>query len=103
LRKTLRDSGATPAVIAGGVGQRPAHAAGSGVEEATAAPGDQREVQLTPAPGDGGPAEDVSPSVDDPSAKEVRAWAREVGHDVPARGKLPDDLIAAYKRAHGGW
>ncbi|WP_083924457.1 Lsr2 family DNA-binding protein [Nocardiopsis lucentensis] len=38
----------------------------------------------------------------EPSTAEVRAWAREHGYEVPARGKLPDDVVAAYKAAHEG-
>lgn len=34
-----------------------------------------------------------------PAPKDVRAWAAAEGIDVPARGKLPDDVIAAYQAA----
>lgn len=34
-----------------------------------------------------------------PSAKEVRAWAREQDIEVPSRGKIPDDVVAAYRAA----
>ena len=36
-----------------------------------------------------------------PPAKDVRAWARAEGLDVPARGPLPDELVAAYREARG--
>jgi hypothetical protein len=32
-----------------------------------------------------------------PTGKAVRAWARERGMSVPARGPLPDDVVAAYQ------
>jgi hypothetical protein len=32
----------------------------------------------------------------------VRAWARENGHKVNERGRIPGDLLAAYDAAHGG-
>lgn len=34
------------------------------------------------------------------NAKEVRAWARENGHDVPERGRIPADVREAYDSAH---
>jgi len=41
-----------------------------------------------------------SSSSDGPSAKEVREWARENGHDVPERGRIPADVREAYDSAH---
>lgn len=35
-----------------------------------------------------------------PSPKEVREWARENGHDVPDRGRIPADVREAYDAAH---
>lgn len=35
-----------------------------------------------------------------PSAREVREWARESGHDVPDRGRIPADVREAYDAAH---
>ena len=35
-----------------------------------------------------------------PSAKEVREWARENGHDVPERGRIPAEVREAYDAAH---
>lgn len=37
-----------------------------------------------------------------PPAKAVRAWAKEQGIEVPARGPLPDDVIERYVAAHQG-
>jgi len=34
-----------------------------------------------------------------PSARAVRAWARKHDLEVPARGKVPDELVAAYLAA----
>lgn len=31
---------------------------------------------------------------------EVRIWARENGHDVSDRGRVPNTVIAAYDKAH---
>lgn len=31
---------------------------------------------------------------------EIRRWARENGHDVPARGRVPNAAIDAYNAAH---
>lgn len=33
------------------------------------------------------------------SAKEIREWARENGHDVPERGRIPADVREAYEAA----
>lgn len=35
------------------------------------------------------------------SATDMRKWLREQGHDVPARGPLPQDAVDAYEAAHG--
>jgi|SRR5690606_31813694 hypothetical protein len=53
------------------------------VEQATAAPGEKREL-----------------SKPDPAV--VRAWAADNSIDVPARGKLPASVIADYLAAHQG-
>lgn len=34
------------------------------------------------------------------SAKEIREWARENGHDVPERGRIPGEVREAYESAH---
>lgn len=34
------------------------------------------------------------------SAKDVRAWARANGHDVPERGRIPADVRSAYDAAN---
>jgi hypothetical protein len=36
----------------------------------------------------------------DPSAKVIRAWARNNGHDVPLRGRIPAPAVEAYRAAH---
>jgi len=35
-----------------------------------------------------------------PDPKAVRAWARDHGHDVPARGRIPATILEAYSAAH---
>ncbi|VXC22194.1 histone-like nucleoid-structuring protein Lsr2 [Nocardioides sp. AX2bis] len=35
-----------------------------------------------------------------PAAKDVREWAREAGHEVPDRGRIPADVREAYDAAH---
>ena len=39
-------------------------------------------------------------SPDGASAKEIRDWARDNGHDVPDRGRVSADVRAAYDKAH---
>lgn len=34
------------------------------------------------------------------SAKEIREWARDNGHSVPERGRIPADVREAYDAAH---
>lgn len=34
-----------------------------------------------------------------PAPAEVRAWARENGHEVPDRGRIPAELVDAYREA----
>jgi len=46
------------------------------------------DSELAPADGSEGP-----------SARAVRAWAREHDLEVPARGRVPDELVAAYLAA----
>lgn len=36
-----------------------------------------------------------------PRPAEVRAWAKETGVEVPEKGKIPDDVVEAYKAAQG--
>jgi hypothetical protein len=52
--------------------------------------------------GEGETAAEVRPAsaAVKPTNKAVRAWARETGTPVPARGPLPDDVVAAYIAAH---
>lgn len=35
-----------------------------------------------------------------PAASEIRAWARENGHDVPERGRVSAEVREAYAAAH---
>lgn len=35
-----------------------------------------------------------------PSAKMIRAWAQENGHEVPERGRIPAEVREAYAAAH---
>lgn len=35
-----------------------------------------------------------------PTSKEIRAWASENGHEVPARGRIPAPALEAYHVAH---
>jgi len=32
---------------------------------------------------------------------EIRAWARDNGHKVNERGRIPGDIVAAYEKSHG--
>lgn len=46
------------------------------------------------------PEDDTPPPADPPAAKDVRAWAKEKGIEVPARGALPEAVVAQYVAAH---
>lgn len=39
-------------------------------------------------------------SSSDSPAKQVREWAKEQGIDVPARGRVPSDVLEKYNAAH---
>lgn len=41
-----------------------------------------------------------APEGDKADAKTVRAWARAEGIEVPAKGRIPDDVVSAYQDAH---
>jgi hypothetical protein len=51
------------------------------------------------SPPQGGPSTSATGEGLDP--KQVREWARSNGYDVPEVGRLNQDIIAAYKSAHG--
>lgn len=51
------------------------------VEQATAAPGERRNVQL-------------------PDNRAIREWAEANGYEVSPRGKLPAEVVEAYRLAH---
>ncbi len=36
----------------------------------------------------------------EPTTAEVREWARTRGYDVGERGRLPQDVLTAWNRAH---
>jgi hypothetical protein len=48
----------------------------------------------------GGEPQTGGPAEPDPSARELRAWARARGIDVPARGRLRPGILAAWRDAH---
>lgn len=55
-----------------------------------------------PEPQAAAPTSAPDPStVSDPPASKVRAWAREAGVDVPARGPIPAEVIDQYRAAVG--
>ncbi|HET7386063.1 MAG TPA: Lsr2 family protein [Nocardioidaceae bacterium] len=41
-----------------------------------------------------------SAAANGPTAAEIRAWARDNGHDVPDRGRVPAAVREAYLSAH---
>ena len=45
-------------------------------------------------------ASSSSSATDGPSAKEIRDWARQNGHDVPDRGRVSAEVREAYDAAH---
>ena len=36
------------------------------------------------------------------NARQIREWARSNGYDVPAKGRVPATVVAAYQEVHGG-
>jgi len=43
---------------------------------------------------------DLEPSAPKPPAKDVRAWAKDAGVDVPASGPIPAAVVEQYQAAH---
>jgi hypothetical protein len=60
----------------------------------------RRWQRLDAAPADPEPESDPDPVGDEPAAKDIRAWAKEQGIEVPARGKLAPELVEQLKAAH---
>lgn len=61
---------------------------------------DADTAEPEPEPDDG----DEEETSEEPKAAEVRAWAKAEGLDVPARGKVPPEVVEAFKAAHSeGW
>jgi nucleoid-associated protein Lsr2 len=58
--------------------------------------GHGRKVGAAPRRG----ARKAAASTGGASAKEIRDWARENGHDVPERGRVSADVRSAYDAAH---
>lgn len=48
----------------------------------------------------GGRAAGSTASAGGPAPAEIRAWARENGHDVPERGRVSQEVRDAYAAAH---
>ena len=59
------------------------------VAEGRKVTGSRRGGRARAATGSGGPA-----------AKDVRIWARNEGHNVPERGRIPAEIREAYDAAH---
>lgn len=61
------------------------------------------DAEPEPEP-DGDDEEETSETSEAPKAAEVRAWAKAAGVDVPARGKVPPEVVEQFKAAHSeGW
>ena len=74
-------------------GQAPGTGPESPAADVPASPGPEsggtQEAATGPGPQDGGP-----------KPADVRAWAKANDIEVPARGKLPDELVDQYRAAH---
>src|SRR5437868_4501838 len=42
-----------------------------------------------------------SGGTDSGAASEIRKWARDNGHEVPDRGRIPSEVLAAFESADG--
>lgn len=65
------------------------------LEQMAGGAGDDGDEGAGAGQGDDGPA----PAPKPPTAKAVRAWAKANSVEVPARGPLPDDIVARYIEA----
>ncbi len=46
------------------------------------------------------PKKKATPSIDPEQAKHIREWAEQNGFKVSDRGRIPQDVLAAYDEAH---
>jgi Lsr2 len=46
-------------------------------------------------------AKDVAAGKRDGRAARMRAWAKDNGYDLPAFGRIPNEVVEAYHEAHG--
>jgi hypothetical protein len=48
-----------------------------------------------------GKAKDTAAGKRDGRAARIRAWAKDNGYDLPAFGRIPNEVVEAYHEAHG--
>jgi hypothetical protein len=75
--------------------------AAAGVRRRVAASGDEDDARRTPPAARTAPPRQTT-AADDPdgTTKQIREWAAKAGLTVSARGRIPDEVVAAYHRAH---
>ncbi|MFC6153980.1 histone-like nucleoid-structuring protein Lsr2 [Nocardioides yefusunii] len=56
--------------------------------------------KVTGAPAKRGGSKKSAASNDGPTPKEIRAWAIANGHELSERGRVPEEIRAAYEAAH---
>ena len=62
--------------------------------------GHARKVPSSTRRASGRKSSPAASSANGASAADVRVWARENGHSVPDRGRIPADIREAYDAAH---
>jgi hypothetical protein len=56
--------------------------------------------KMTSRNGDGGTSGGNRPQVDREQTAAIRTWARQNGHEVSDRGRIPKTVVDAYQSAH---
>jgi hypothetical protein len=75
--------------------------AAAGVHRQAAASGDEGAARHTAPQGRTAPPRQTTAAEEpDGTTKQIREWAAKTGLTVSARGRIPDEVVAAYHRAH---
>lgn len=72
------------------------------VDDPPPPPAPEPEPEPEPEPAADPEPDETPEPTPEPKAKDVRAWAKEQGMDVPSSGKVPADIVQAYKEAQQG-
>jgi hypothetical protein len=76
--------------------------AAAGISRRATASGDEDARRTPPVARTAPPRQTTAADEPDGTTKQIREWAAKTGLTVSARGRIPDEVVTAYHRAHGG-